>query len=265
METKLQINSRALTEHSLGSEAAGNLHLPCLRGLSREFVLTREFQPLVDLCHGMIEVKQGTCSAYNFRVTLRAGNAFRAQQTLEAFVDEMNAQFPAMRNYPQKFCVGLSGNSDMERFLSSEHCASGGDVRFTCSSLIWDSTYRHHYLVTEHNGKERTPWAKLLAEYNLNEVPNDIVRAVVGGWRLARGFPARAYDIGTEHDCGDLLGGMVTHTAWGRYSSSVATYRGGVLGFKYKMPSSLMNGACPYAGVVGGSVEAPGIAFAKSP
>lgn len=81
----------------------------------------------------------------------------------------------------------------------------------------------------------------------------------MAGWRLARGFPASEDDIGTARDSGDLLGGWIAQTERGPRSSTVATYRGGILGFKNTtILHRLESGICPYAGVVGGTVETPG-------
>jgi hypothetical protein len=137
----------------------------------------------------------------------------------------MNAKFPAMKNSPScGFKVYLSQNGDLPNYKKA------GNVVFTCSSLIHDSTERHRKDTITLNGEERISQEALLSAHGLVQVPNDVVRAVAGMYRVAQGFPDTQGDIGTERDKGDVFEGKVARTKRGSSSGSAASYQGGVDG-----------------------------------
>ena len=207
----------ALAQHSRGNLEAALTALPAAPALAEEF------KQLVALTNGTLEARKGTHSAYEFRLTLKDVQPGQTQAKLEALVEEMNARFEKMPNYPScGFKVYLSGNRDLPNYEKA------GSVVFTCSSLIHDSTERHREVTTTRNGEERCSQEALLSAHGLFQVPNDVVRAVAGMYRLAHGFPDSLAKIGKEHDQGDVFKGKVARTKRGSSSGSAASYRYGV-------------------------------------
>lgn len=218
----------ALAQYSRGTLEAALTALPAAPAL------TNEFQPLVKLTHGTLEARLGTHSAYEFRLTLKDVQPGQTQAKLEALVEEMNARFEKMPNYPScGFKVYLSWNGDLPNYEEA------GDVVFTCSSLI-----RHS------KGKVRILQEDLLSGHGLDQVPNDVARAVAGMYRVAQGFPDTQGHIGTERDKGDVFEGGVARTKRGSSSGSAASCQYGVQGrdgFWFDQGLSFDN-----VGVVGG-------------
>jgi hypothetical protein len=204
--------------------------------------LTNEFTQLVELTKGTLEARKGTHSAYEFRLTLKDVQPGQTQKTLEALVAEMNSRFGKMPNHPScGFKVYLSQNGDLPNYEKA------GSVVFTCSSLIYDSTERHREVTTTRKGEERSCQEALLSAHGLVQVPNDVVRAVAGMYRLAHGFPDSAAKIGKEHDQGDVFEGKVARTKRG-ISGSAASYQHGVSALRWHGYVS----ASVSVGVVGG-------------
>ena len=209
--------------------------------------LTSEYQVFADLANGTLEVRQGTHSAYECRLTLKAVEPGKTQEKLEALVQEMNAMFLSLANYPMRgWKVYLSGNQDLPNY------AEAGDIVITMTSLITDSTNRHRSQTVSINGEERISQEALLTKLGLDQVNNDFARAMAGMFRLKRGFPASREEIGTELDLGDLFEGRWVRTKMGSDSGSVKSYRdwlGGSLTNAHGQPRASI-------GVVGGvSVE----------
>ena len=186
--------------------------------------LTNEFTQLVALTNGTLEARVGTHSAYEFRLTLKDVQPGQTQAKLEALVADMNSRFEKMPNYPScGFKVYLSQNGDLPNYEKA------GSVVFTCSSLIQGSTSRHREKTITLDGQERISQEALLSAHGLVQVPNDVVRAVAGMYRLAHGFPDSAAKIGKEHDQGDVFEGKVARTKRG-ISGSAASDQSGVYG-----------------------------------
>ena len=227
----------ALAQYSRGNFEAAVTALPAAPALAHEF------QPLMSLNNGTLEARPGLKSAFEFRLTLKDVKPGQTQKTLEALVAEMNAPFPTMKNFPLSgFKVYLSQNGDLPNYKEA------GNVVFTCSSLIHDSTNRHRNQTTRLNGEERISQEALLASLGLVEQPNDVVKVIAGMVRLANGFPAKQSDIGTKRDQGDVFDGKVARTQRGSSSGSAASCRHGVR-------DSFWNGrdlAYALVGVVGG-------------
>jgi hypothetical protein len=185
--------------------------------------LTKEFQPLVQLNNGTLEARQGTHSAFEFRLTLKNVQPGQTQEKLEALVAEINERFPSMQNVPScGFKVYLSKNGDLPQY------SEAGNVVIKYSSLITDSTTRHRDQTITHHGEKRISQKALLSQHGLVEVANDVVRVNAGMYRLAHGFPANKDDIGTERDKGDVFEGKVARTKEGSSSGSAASYQYGV-------------------------------------
>ena len=181
------------------------------------------FQPRMSLNNGTLEARPGLNSAFEFRLTLKDVKPGQTQKTLEALVAEMNAQFPTIKNFPLSgFKVYLSQNGDLPNYKKA------GNVVFTCSSLIHDSTERDRKDTITLNGKKRISQEALLASLGLVQVPNDVVRAVAGMYRVAEGFPDTQGDIATKRDKGDVFDGKVARTKRGPSSGSAASYQNGV-------------------------------------
>jgi hypothetical protein len=210
---------------ALAQSSRGNLEA-ALTALPAGPALATEFKQLVELTNGTLEARLGTHSAYEFRLTLKDVQPGQTQETLEALVAEMNEQFPAMKNYPScGFKVDLSQNGDLPRYNEA------GNVVFTCSSLIRDSTNRHRKDTITLNCEERISQEALLSAHGLVQVPNDVVRVVAGMYRVAQGaqgFPDTQGDIGTERDKGDVFEGKVARTKRGSSSGSAASSLNGV-------------------------------------
>jgi hypothetical protein len=201
------------------------------------------FKQLVDLNNGTLEARKGTHSAYEFRLTLKDVQPGQTQKTLEALVAEMNSRFEKMPNYPScGFKVYLSQNGDLPNYEKA------GSVVFTCSSLIYDSTDRHREKTITLDGQERTSQEALLSEHGLVQVPNDVVRAVAGMYRIAHGFPDSPAKIGREHDKGNVFEGKVARTKRGSSSGSAASYPYGVFDNYW----DVLDCADVHVGVVGG-------------
>lgn len=183
------------------------------------------FQLLIGLNNGTLEARPGPNSAFEFRLTLKDVKPGQTQETLDALVAEMNAQFPTMKNFPLSgFKVYLSQNGDLPNYEKA------GNVVFTCSSLIQGSTSRHREETINCNGEERISQEALLSKLGLVEQPNDVVRAVAGMYRVAKGFPDTQDDIGTERDKGDVFDGKIARTKRGPSSGSATSYQRGVYG-----------------------------------
>ncbi len=186
--------------------------------------LTSEYQVFADLANGTLEVRQGTHSAYECRLTLKAVEPGKTQEKLEALVQEMNAMFLSLANYPMRgWKVYLSGNQDLPNY------AEAGDIVITMTSLITDSTNRHRSQTVSINGEERISQEALLTKLGLDEVNNDFVRAMAGMFRLKRGFPPSQGDVGTERDSGDLFEGKVARSKKGPSSGSARSLPFGVV------------------------------------
>ena len=135
----------------------------------------------------------------------------------------MNARFEKMPNYPScGFKVYLSENRDLPNYEKV------GNVVFTCSSLIQGSTSRHREKTITLDGEERISQEALLSAHGLVQVPNDVVRAVAGMYRLAHGFPDSPAVIGKEHDKGDVFKGKVARTKRGSSFGAAASFPYGV-------------------------------------
>jgi hypothetical protein len=229
----------ALAQYSRGNLEAAVTALPAAPALAKEF------KQLVELTNGTLEARLGTHSAYEFRLTLKDVKPGQTQKTLEALVAEMNAKFPTVKNFPLSgFKVYLSQNGDLPNYKEA------GNVVFTCSSLIHDSTNRHRNQTTRLDGEERISQEALLSKLGLVEQPNDVVRAVAGMVRLANGFPAEQSDIGTKRDKGDVFDGKVARTKRGPSSGSAASYPSGVSDGSCWLDGGVAYDAC--VGVVGG-------------
>ena len=187
-----------------------------------------EFEQLVELYHGTLEAREGIASEFEFRLTLKNVQPSRMQEQLEALVMEINSRFRTLNNHPSSdFKVYLSKNRDLPDYEEA------GDVVFTCTSLIHDSTNRHRTNTITRNDGERTSQEALLSEYDLVEVPNDVVRAVAGMYRIAQGFPDDMDVIGTEGDNGDMFKGKVARTKRGPSSGCAASSKDGIDGRRW--------------------------------
>ena len=208
----------ALAQYSRGNLEAALTALPAAPALAEEF------KQLVALTNGTLEARVGTHSAYEFRLTLKDVQPGQTQAKLEALVEEMNARFEKMPNYPScGFKVYLSENRDLPNY------GKVGNVVFTCSSLIQGSTSRDREKTITLDGQERISQEALLSEHGLVQVPNHVVRAVAGMYRVAQGFPDTEGHIGTERDTGDVFEGKVARTQRGSSSGSAASYPDGVV------------------------------------
>ena len=222
----------ALAQYSGGNLAGARKTLPEV-----------PFRQLVELANGTLEARVGTYSAYEFRLTLKDVQPGQTQEKLEALVAEMNARFERMTNYPScGFKVYLSENGDLPTYQEA------GDVVFTCSSLIHDSTNRHRNQTTRLDGEERISQEALLTSLGLVEQLNDVVRVIAGMFRLAKGFP---------YTQGDVFDGNVARTKRGSSSGSAHSSQDGV-GGNLNGPAALN-----YIGVVGG--HTPRIVAMKTP
>ncbi len=119
----------------------------------------------------------------------------------------------------------------------------------SCSSLTHDSTVRHRTETITRNGEESISQEVLLSEHGLVQVPNDVTRSVAGMFRLAKGFPDKQEDIGTERDKSAVFEGKVARTQWGSSSDSAASYPDGV---DDGHPWGVGSGADGHVGVVVG-------------
>lgn len=182
------------------------------------------FKLIKVLQNGTLEARDGLYSKFEFRLTLKDVQPGKTQEKLEALVAEMNTQFSAMDNCPLcGFKVFLSRNGDLPNYTEANNLV------FTCSSLIDDSTNRARNFTTTGNDGMRISHEALLSAHELVQVPNDVVRAVAGMFRVARGFPLNQNDIGTESDDGDVFEGKVARTkGWGSSSPFAASYPHGV-------------------------------------
>lgn len=219
---------------------------PSVKSLAKAPARTKQFRQLVKLTNGTLEARLGTCSDYEFRLTLKGVQPGQTQEKLEALVAEMNEKFPSMKNFPWRgFKVYLSRNGDLPNYEEA------GDVVITCSSLIHDSTNRHRDKTITLDGKKRVSQTALLCQHGLVEVPNDVARTVAGMYRVAQGFPAKREDLGlgNERDRGDAFQGKAARTKRGLYSGSAASYMDGVGGGRWYACASGENGL---SGIVGG-------------
>jgi hypothetical protein len=229
----------ALAQYSRGNLEAALTALPAAPAL------TNEFTQLVELTKGTLEARKGTHSAYEFRLTLKDVQPGQTQKTLEALVAEMNSRFPTMKNFPSSgFKVYPSQNGDLPNYNEA------GNVVFTCSSLIHNSTNRHRNQTTRLNGEERISQEALLASLGLVEQPNNVVRVIAGMYRIAHGFPDSPAKIGREHDKGNVFEGNVARTKRGSSSGSAASYPDGVdVGYGWRGEDDALD---VLVGVVGG-------------
>jgi hypothetical protein len=210
---------------------------------ARETLPEVPFGPFMDLRNGTLEHRCGAHSTYEFQLTLKNVQPGQTQKRLEDLVAEMNKKFPKLPNYPRHgFKVHLAENGDLPNFKEA------GDVVFSCSSLINGSTNRHRTERIILDDKARSSQQDLLSKLELVWQPNDLVRALAGMFRLAKGFPAKQEDIGTKRDQGDVFEGMIARTKRGRYSSTVMSYRQSITGYG----SQLIDLAHFRIGVVGG-------------
>ena len=220
-----------LTQNPGVASALTNAYADMVRAPESNLVAARNtlpeepFKQLMGLENGKLEARQGPHSAFEFRLTLKNVQPGQTQEILEALVAEMNAKFPGMENFPSSgFEVYLANNGDLPNYQEA------GNVVFTCSSLIHDSTDRHREKTITHNGEARISQEALLSKHGLVEQPNDVVRAIAGMFRLAKGFPDKQEYIETERDQGDMYEGKVARTKQGPSSGSAASYLYGVRG-----------------------------------
>ena len=187
-----------------------------------------KFEQLVELYHGTLEAREGIASEFEFRLTLNIVQPSRMQEKLDALVTEINAKFRIMNNHPLcGFKVYLSKNGDLPDYEEA------GNVVFTCTSLIYDSTNRHRTDSITCNNEDRISQESLLTAHDLYQVPNDVVRAVAGMYRIAQGFPDDMDVIGTEGDNGDMFKGKVARTKRGPSSGSAASSKYGIDGRRW--------------------------------
>lgn len=218
--------------------------LVALNALPAARAFATEFKQLVELANGTLEARPGRYSKFEFRLTLKDVQPGQTQEKLEALVNEMNARFPDMKNYPSRgFKVYLSHNGDLPNYEKA------GDVVFTCSSLIADSANRDRNQTITFNGEERISQEALVRSYGLVEQPIDVIRTMAGMLRLKEGFPNKEQDIATERDQGDMFNGMVARGKQGSSSCSAASYQDGVNGFDIW---TVRDDAFDDVGVVGG-------------
>lgn len=242
--------SNYLAAPAQGSDALSQAPLPALPG---GLALNNEFRQLFEFTNGTVKGRLGTCSKFEFQLTLKNVQPGQTQRTLEDLVEEMNPEFRNMPNYPSRgFQVYLSGNGDLPNYREP------GNVVFTCSSLIHDSTNRARNWSIRCNGKERMSHEELLCQLDLFWQPNDIVQVTAGMCRLALGFPNAEVHIGQKCDRGDMFEGKAARTGRGRVWSSSASHKNGVSqglwwGGEY-------DHADEYVGVVGG--DAPKLIMA---
>jgi hypothetical protein len=195
--------------------------------------LTEEFKTLLTLTHGTFAARTGVHSTYEFQLTLTGVEPGKTQEKLEALVEEMHAQFPKMKNYPEfGFRVNLSGNRDLLNYTER------GDITFTCSSILKDSTNRHWSEEIPYKGKRRSSQKAFLAELGLQEQPVDIVR-VMGAlwWLVQKEFPTEQEMMGClKKDSGDPrdpFEGRVARTKKGSSYDSAASFRDGVYDYHH--------------------------------
>jgi hypothetical protein len=194
-----------------------------LNALPEVPALAKEFEQLVELANGTLEARPGRHSKFEFRLTLKDVQPGQTQEKLEALVAEMNALFPAMKNYPScGFQVYLSKNGDLPNYKEA------GNVVFTCSSLIDDSTNRYWDQTIAFNGEKIISQQALLARHGLVEQPIDVIRAMAGMLRSKEGFPEKQGEIGTKSDRGDMFDGMIARSKKGSSSGSAASCQLGV-------------------------------------
>ena len=187
--------------------------------------LTGNFRVFAERAHGRLEVRRGTLSAYECRLTLKDVEPGKTQKKVEALVEEMNKAFASLPNYPKDgWKVHLSANRD---FPNYDHA---GDIVITLTSPITDSTNRHRSETVTANRQERISQERLLSRLGLEEVKNHFARVAAGLFRLSKGFPADPNYIGTKHDPGNLFEGQIVRTERGPSSGSAASYQDGIRG-----------------------------------
>jgi hypothetical protein len=187
--------------------------------------LTNQFETIISSANALFEARlDGILSTYQFRLTLRGVNPGKTQEKLEEFVEELNVGIRQMRNRPEGFSVKLCFHGDLPIYDRP------GDVRFTCSSIIRNSTGRHFSdSISTKAGDTRISQLELLARFEIYPQPIDICRAIVGSWWLAqRTFPNDAeIGVGPSAKVGDprdAFEGMIGRSQAGPYCLNTASF-----------------------------------------
>jgi hypothetical protein len=226
--------------------AKANATLPQVR------VLTREFRTLLTLNNGIFAARQGLNSTYEFQLTLTDVEPGATQKKLELLVTEMNAQFPNMKNYQ---CTKLRPETGFQVRLSSIRDLptydERGDITFTCSSMLNDSTNRHRSKDITSGSESRISQEAFLRHLRLEEQPNNIVKVMGGLWWLAQGefpTPYETIGFGNRGDPRDPFEGGAVRTHKGQYSGDAVTHPYGI-GSRFYVDTGH---ADPSVGIVGG-------------
>lgn len=159
--------------------------------------------------YSQLDVRAGIDGLYECRFTLKGGAS-----NLDTALLELNDKLANTKNCPTNWKVHLSGDNE----LSSKYPGTN-DIVVICTPVIQDTIFH-----------SRIDQIGILVEKGLEMVNNDLLRLMVGAFRVYKGFPSDPDEIGKPSDTGDLLQGFDVRTAKERRAVDVYSHYQGVDG-----------------------------------
>jgi hypothetical protein len=227
-----------------GSNLAGALNtLPEVPELANEFKqpiltnpavkaaqLTNEYKVVANLEHGKFELRLGTDSALEWKITYKYVEPGKTEEKAQLLAAELNeklaekvAALPYKAQMPNGWKVYLTGHCKMPEVDRKQNLVVEG------TTLIDDSFNRHRTQTVKVNGEDRSSHNEFLRNRGQTFVDNHSTRIAIAFFRYFGGFPIALGLIGTREDTGDLAQGKGVRTEIeGSYSGSAKSYQAGV-------------------------------------
>jgi hypothetical protein len=211
--------------------------------------LTNEYKVVADLEHGKFELRLGTDSALEWKITYKDVEPGKTEEKARLLAGELNeklaekvAALPYKAQMPNGWKVYLTERCKMPEVDTTQDLVVEG------TTLIDDSFNRDRTKTVKVNGEDRISHTEFLNNRDQTFVDNHSTRIAIAFFRYFGGFPVAMELIGTREDTGDLAQGKGVRTEIeGSSSGSAASYPYGVRG------SAWVDGdhACDNVGVFG--------------
>jgi hypothetical protein len=186
---------------------------------------------VADLEHGKFELRLGTDSALEWKITYKDVEPGKTEEKARLLAAELNkkleekvAALPYKAQMPNGWKVYLAESCKMPEVNTTQDLVVEG------TTLIDDSFNRHRTKTVKVNGEDRISHNEFLGSRDQTFVDNHSTRLAIAFFRYFGGFPIELELIGTREDTGDLTQGVVVRTEIeGSSSGSAASDQFGVI------------------------------------
>jgi hypothetical protein len=175
--------------------------------------LTNEYKVVADLEHGKFELRLGTDSALEWKITYKDVEPDKTEEKARLLAAELNekleekvAALPYKAQMPKGWKVYLAERCKMPGVNTTQDLVVEG------TTLIDDSFNRHRTQTVTVNREDRISHNEFLSNRGQTFVDNHSTLIAIAFFRYFGGFPIALELIGTIEDTGDLAQGKGVRT-----------------------------------------------------